>query len=231
MMMTKTAANAQSVTRIFFLALFSSLLLLSACGKSSSDGDERNNVDLPTDDSQPFSLYCNNVGLFGEDCVLEDPENPYARSAVTEDNKFQLDADAPSSTARFYLWATALARSAGAGGENQFYVALNLHRMWAASDSEITRKQALRAYQSYLDNFLNSVTFFEIPVGSGETFPFSLDKFSGEMLFDPADTDNTFTSARLFNDDPDINRSLANQQVGEWGFFFDQDAEIFTEFP
>jgi hypothetical protein len=227
-MITIPAANAQTITRILLLVVLSSFLLLTACGKSSSDGEVRNEVELPTDDTQPFSLYCQDIGLFGEDCVLEDPDNPYARSAVSEDTKFDLDADAPSATAKFYLWATALANGAGAGGENQFYVALNLHRMWASNNSELTRLQALRAYQSYLDNFLDSVTFFEIPVGSGETFPFSLNEFTGEMLFDPADITNTFTSTRLFNPDPDINRSLASQQVGEWGFYFDQDTEIFT---
>ena len=108
-------------------------------------------------------------------------------------------------------------------------MALNLHRMWASSNSELTRQQALRAYQSYLDNYLDSVTFFEFVPDSGEFFPFSLNEFTGEMLFDPADISNTFTSSRLFNADPAINRDMASQQVADWGFYFDQDTEIFTK--
>ncbi len=228
-MITTPAANAQTITRILLLVVFSSFMLLTACGKSSSDGKVQNTVDLPTDDTRPFNLYCKDVGLYLEDCVLDDPDNPYARSAVTEDTKFDLDADAPSATAKFYLWATALARGAGGPGENQFYVALNLHRMWASSNSELTRLQALRAYQSYLDNFFDSVTFFEIPEDSDEFFPFSLNEFTGEMLFDPPDVTNTFTSTRLFNPDPDINKNKASQEVGEWGYYYDQDTEIFTK--
>ena len=222
--------NARKTTGYLLLLLVSSMMLLSGCGKSSSDGDVVNTVALPTDDTRPFSLYCADIGLFVENCVLDDPGNPYARAAVTEENKFDLDDDAPSATAKFYLWATALAKGAGAPGENQFYVALNLHRMWASNNSEISRQQALRAYQSYLDNYLNSTTFFEIPDDSDEFFPFSLDEFTGEMLFDPADISNTFTSTRLFSPDPDINRDKASQAVGEWGYFFDQHTEIFTPF-
>jgi len=223
--------NARKPAAKLFLVLLGSLMLLSGCGKSSSDGVVENTVALPTDDTIPFRLECANVGLFAEDCVLKDANNPYARSAITEENKFELDADAPSATARFYLWATALAKGIGAGGENQFYVALNLHRMWASSNSENTRLQALRAYQSYLDNYLNSVTFFEIPLESEAFFPFSLDEFTGQMLFDPTDSaNNTFTSARLFSPDPAGNRDQASQAVGEWGFYFDQTTGIFTRF-
>ena len=206
------------------------LLALGACGVDESDGDKRNRVALPTDDTRPFDLHCADVGITPNTCVLEDPNNPYRRSIVTEDNKFELDEDAPSATAKFYLWATALARGAGAPGENQFYVALNLHRMWASSNSERTRKQALKAYRAYLDNFFDSTTFFEIPVDSGNFVPQSLNQFTVEMLFDPADITNTFTSTRLFNPDPAVNRFEASIKVGEWGYFFDQTNEIFTPF-
>ena len=222
--------NARKTSASLLLVLVSSLMLLSGCGKSSSDGTEQNTVALPTDDTAPFRLECRNVGLFGEDCVLADSANPYARSSFDNELKFELDDEAPSATARFYLWATALAKGVGAPGENQFYVALNLHRMWASSNTETTRTQALRAYQSYLDNYLNSTTFFEIPEDSDEFFPFSLDEFTGEMLFDPTDVTNTFTSKRLFSPDPAGNRDRASQAVGAWGFYFDQTTEIFTPF-
>ena len=207
------------------------LVLLAGCGVDDDDGEVRNSVALPTDDTIPFDLHCEDIGIFPNTCVLDDPNNPYARSIVSEATKFELDADAPSSTARFYVWATALARGAGAPGENQFYAALNLHRMWASSNSESTRLQALKAYRAYLDNFFDSITFFEIPVNSGNFFPQSVNEFTGEMLFDPVDGTNTFNSTRLFNPDPNINRDMASMTVGSWGYFYDQTTEIFTKIP
>ena len=216
---------------LFLLAAAGMLLALSGCGKDSSDGDVVNTVDLPTDDTRPFNLYCPNIGLFGEDCVLDDPNNPYARTPISEELKFELSADAPSETARFYLWATALAKGIGAPGENQFNAAQALHRMWDQNQSEITRTQALRGYQSYLDNYRNSVTFFEIPLDSDQFFPFSLDRFTGEMLFDPTNAGNlSGTAGQLFAADPNANQALASQQVGEWGYFYDPDTRIFTPF-
>lgn len=206
-------------------------MALSGCGEvDDSDGDIRNSVALPTDDTIPLDLYCEEIGIFEEECILDDPANPYAFTPLSVELKFELDADAPSATARFYLWGTALARGIGAPGENQFYVALNLHRMWASSNSELTRLQALKAYRSYLDNYFNSTTFFEIPVDSGNFVPQSLNIFTGEMLFDPADISNTFTSTRLFNPDPNVNRFEAEIEVGIWGYFYDQITEEFFPF-
>ena len=206
------------------------LLAVAGCGVDESDGDQRNAVALPTDDSIALDLYCADIGITPNTCVLDDPANPYARTPMSVELKFELDADAPSATARFYLWATALARGIGAPGENQFYVALNLHRMWASSNSELTRLQALKAYRAYLDNYFDSTTFFEIPIDSGNFFPQSLNLFTGQMLFDPTDVSNTFTSTRLFNPDPNINRDMASIEVGSWGYFYDQTNEIFTRF-
>lgn len=204
-------------------------LLVTGCGKDKGDGDVLGAIELPTDDTKALKLNCENVGIHRETCILDDPNNPYVNVIVSQDTKFDLDAEAPSATAKFYMWGTALARGAGAPGENQFYVALNLHRMWASSDSEQTRLQALKAYRSYLDNYFNSVTFFEIPLDSDEFFPQSLNLWTGQLLFDPTALTNTFTSTRLFSSDPDINKSKASQEVGEWGYFYDQDAQLFTK--
>jgi len=201
---------------------------LAGCGKSADDGEDRSLVALPTDDTQPLNLYCIDVGIYTETCILDDPANPYARSIVSEDTKFELDADAPSATAKFYLWATALARGAGIPGENQFYVALYLHQVWASNNSEPVRLQAIRAYRSLLDNYFNSATFFEIPIGSGDYFPQDLNRFAGQMLFDPTDITNTYTSTRLFSPDPAINRDMADMEVGSWGYLYDQTTETFS---
>ena len=226
-MTLKNAPVTSLLTRAGIVLI--SALVISGCGRDTDDGDVVNTTALPTDDTIPLNLECEDVGLAGEDCILEDDNNPYARATVTEDTKFELDADAPSATAKFYVWGTALARSAGAPGENQFYTALNLHRMWASSNSELTRLQALKAYRSYLDNYFNSVTFFEIPIGSENFFPQSLDMMVGQLLFDAVDVNNTFTSSRLFSNDPDVNVAEAQQIVGSWGYFYDQDAQQFTK--
>ncbi len=233
-MTNPTVTHAHPVQSRIWQLLLAALLSFSlvACGEvDDDDGDERSSVALPTDDTIPLDLYCKDIGLFGEDCVLDDPANPYARSIVTEDTKFDLDADAPSATAKFYLWATALARGAGNPGENQFYVGLYLHQMWASSNSELTRLQALRAYRSYLDNYFDTILFFEIPVDSGDFVPQDVNTFVGQMLFDPTDVTNTFTSTRLFNPDPAVNRFEASIEIGEWGYFWDQTLEIFTKQP
>jgi len=201
------------------------------CGKSDGDGDVATLIELPTDDTIPLDLECADVGLFTETCVLDDSTNPYRNSVITEDNKFDLDAEAPSFTAKFFLWATALARGIGAPGENQFYVAYNLHLMWGASNSELTRLQALRAYRSYLDNYFDSLTYFEIPLESEIFFPQSLNLFTGQLLFDPTTATNTYTGPRLFNPDPMVNRDMASVEVGDWGYVYLQDTERFEKNP
>lgn len=211
------------------LVLLATAFLLVGCGRSHDDGLVVNTTALPTDDTIPLNLQCADIGLKGENCILDDPNNPYASAIVSEATKFELDADAPSATAKFYLWGTALARGAGAPGENQFYTAYYLHRMWAASNSELTRLQAIRAYRSFLDNYFGSLTFFEIPVGSGNLFPQDLTKWTGQLLFDPTDLTNTFTSSRLFSADGNVNNNLATQEVGTWGYFYDQNAETFIK--
>ena len=159
--------------------------------RDASDGQLANFIKLPTD--TVLNLFCENVGIADETCVLDDPENPYARTAILEfdvnnpgaENKFELYQSIPrgptGAKARFYLWATALARRQS--GENQYYTALHLHELFDAnsnaigdegSEDELIREQALKAYRSLLDNFFGSVTVFECaecgPISDGE-FP------------------------------------------------------------
>lgn len=152
--------------------------LLAAAGcsgeRDADDGVVINSVLLPTD--VVLNLACENVGIAAETCVLDDPENPYATTTILEfdvnnpdaTNKFTLfNAIPPGPTgakARFYLWATALARRQS--GENQYYTALALHELFNANSNfqfqdELVRAQALKAYRSLLDNFFGSVTVFE----------------------------------------------------------------------
>jgi len=135
---------------------------------------------LPTDTL--LNLYCADVGITIDPCVLDDPENPYRQTATREfdvndpdaETKFALFLDIPpgptGAKARFYLWATALARRPS--GENQYYTAVALHELFTAAGDPIIREQALKAYRSVWDNFFGSVTVFEC---CGEFFPFPRD--------------------------------------------------------
>ena len=62
--------------------------------------------------------------------------------------------------ARFYLWATALARAPS--GENQWYTARALHELYTYNGDELIRLQALKAYRSNLEFFFGSVSYFDV---------------------------------------------------------------------
>ena len=210
-----------------FYWLFTAVLLLAGCGGGEGDGgDNSTDLTLPTDNSALIRLHCDDMGIFEEDCVLDDPDNPYRNSPISEMSKFELAGDAPSLVAEFYVWATALARGAGAAGENQFYVALKLHQIWGVNGEEVIRNQALRAYRSYLDNYFGSTTVFEFGDNSSRQ---SLNEFVGQLLFDPTNLDNTFTAPNLFNTDPNENRTQATSTVSDWGYTYLPGLEDFLE--
>lgn len=192
--------------------LLSATLFLHGC-KTSEERDENdgkliNGLVLPTD--VVLDLACENVGIFPETCVLGDPANPFVTTTIIEfdenappgqDDKFDLANALPpgpsGAKARFYFWATALARRPS--GENQYYTARALHELFDAnsnvlSTDELIRAQALKAYRSVLDNFFGSVTFFECelcaPDENGELikFPAQLKEEVGDDLYRPAST-------------------------------------------
>lgn len=208
------------------LVVLFGLLILSGCEeRDSSDGMVINEIILPTD--VVLNLFCENVGIFDETCVLDDPENPYALVATLEfdvnnpdpnqPTKFDLLQNIPSgpsgAKARFYLWATALARRPS--GENQWYTARALYELFDAnsnpiSKDEIVRAQALKAYRSNLDNFFGSVTFF----GS---VPASLNELVARDIFYP----DEIGYRRLPPDD-----LSAIEQLAEWGYRYDEDNDL-----
>ena len=212
--------------------LLMGLAAMMAAGCSSErdpgDGQVINTIVLPTD--VVLNLFCENVGIAGETCVLDDPENPYATTTITEftvddpGNKFDLFNAIPAgptgAKARFYFWATALARRAS--GENQFYTALALHELFDAnsnviSKDELIRAQALRAYRSVLDNFFSSVTIFTCcpgasPVGEPVAFAVPLNELTADNLYR---TDAT-GFLRLVEGDP----LLVLELFVDWGYTY-----------
>lgn len=196
------------------------ILILGGCGKSSSDGDERNTVELPLDTE--LNLYCIDVGIFNETCILDDPENPYARSSIITDDEellFEiLDPAAPGPKARFYLWGTAQARSPR--GVYQWFTAVNLHAVFSITGSELIREQAKRAYRSLFDNYFGSVWFLKVVTPGGEiVFPVNLTDNTGLLLVEPTDPDILGPAqglAPLYASD-----ILARQDLGDWGYNYD----------
>lgn len=210
------------------------VLVLSGCEnngeRDESDGTVINNVVLPTD--VVLGLYCADVGIYNETCVLDDPQNPFANTPIAEfdpnnpgaENKFELFNSIPpgpqGAKARFYFWATALARRQS--GENQFYTALALHELFDANSNvldqdELIREQALRAYQSVLDNFFGSVTVFTCcpaasPDGEPVPFPVSLNQLTADNLYRTEATG----FRRLVEGDPILVLSL----LLEWGYTY-----------
>ncbi len=196
--------------------------------RDSGDGQLFNTIVLPTD--VVLNLACADVGIGSETCVLGDPENPYASTGITEftvddpGNKFDLFNAIPAgptgAKARFYFWATALARRQS--GENQFYTALALHELFDAnsnviSKDELIREQALKAYNSVLDNFFSSVTIFTCcpgasPVGEPVAFAVPLNELTADNLYR---TDAT-GFLRLIEGDP----LLVQEVFVDWGYTY-----------
>ncbi len=171
--------------RLALLAIGFGALGLSACDQpDDSNAVVFEQIVLPTD--LVLDLACAEAGVGFETCVLGDPENPFALVPTFEFNpnnpggpsKFDLNNRIPAgptgAKARFYLWATALARAPS--GENQWYTAQALHELWDAAGDPLIRDQALKAYRSVLDNFYGSSTFFEFG-------PVTLNELTADNLF------------------------------------------------
>jgi len=200
-------------------------LIIVACGGGKSGGTLITTIPLPTD--TVLNLQCTDVGIAGEPCVLSDPENPYRTAVINEfdvnnpdaETKFDLASKIPAgrtgAKARFYLWATALARRAS--GENQWYTARALHEVFNYNEDPNIQAQALRAYRSVLDNFFGSATFFECcsnldPNGNPVPFSIPLNELTADDLYRTEATG----WARLIPGDP----LLAISVMAEWGYSY-----------
>ena len=224
--------------KILVATLVAGSMLLLTAGCSEVDGGKpQEEIKLPTDSVLNFA--CEDEGIYLETCVLDNPENPYANVAITEPkdeepdvpctelydptSKFTLSDDAPSSKARYYLWATALAKGVGLQGENQYFTAFYLHAVYAETGSPTTREQALKAYRSLLDNYFLGVTFDKYDVAECEEVKVAaaLKDRVGKNLFAPIDP----KLVSLYSI-PDY----ALQDISEWGYFYDTTNEIMSVF-
>jgi len=221
--------NRSLITLLFGFGI----LVAGGCSSpSDTDGEVINGIVLPSD--VVLNLACENVGVYPENCVLGDPENPFITTTIVEfdpnnprqDDKFDLNDSLPpgpaGAKARFYLWATALARRPS--GENQYYTARALHELFDAnsnvlSTDELAREQALKAYKSVLDNFWGSVTFFECELCPPDEFG-DLIKFPAQLNEEVGDDLFRFDSTgfKLLIEGGEI-RVL--ELIGRWGYTYD----------
>ena len=216
------------MSKMLVAMLFVSSVLMTA-GCDEPDDDEGVIINAPPVAQLPvdtlLNLNCPEVGIFTETCVLDDPENPFVDTVIVEFdvnneeafNKFELADGITSAKARFYFWATALARRSS--GENQWYTARALHELWDAAGDENIRLQALKAYRSCLDNYFGSVTFFTFGVfdneGNEAAFPFTINELVADNLYRAASTNWAILLA-----DGNTNPELIIAMLGDWGYVY-----------
>ncbi len=235
----KSLKSRQVRNRSSFLALLGmATLIVTGCSDKTEDrdGEDITRIVLPTD--VVLDLHCENVGVFPENCILEDPSNPFATVPITEFdvnnpdapfNKLVLDAGLPSgpsgAKSRFYLWATALARFPS--GENQYRTALALHELFDAnsnviSEDELVRDQALKAYQSVLDNFFGSAEIRTCRVVDGCDPPVNFFTLLNEKVADNLYRTEATDFRRLVP-------GLPNQVIDlllSWGYAYDPCTDL-----
>jgi hypothetical protein len=200
-------------------------------------------------------------------CILNDPENPFRTATIPEfdannpnaPTKFDiLPPDGPDpcavppdpppgdpsymplgEKAEFYFWATALARRPS--GENQYYVARALHRLWTVNTDPIVQQQAKRAYRSVLDYFFDDPTFFstrDFNPNCAEPEIFYAVKVrheTGKLLYntDPLNPPNLLDPERAHlypGLDPGLNGFRALSDMADWGYGFDIANELVFKF-
>ena len=108
-----------------------------------------------------FNLHTANMGVHPDTSVMQDPNNPFAGSAIGAETRWEVAGDA-GPIAAFYLWATLLVIEQQ--GEAQFFAASALDEIYSyglAGDSELpyVRLMAIAGYQSLLDNFPEAVSY------------------------------------------------------------------------
>ena len=102
-----------------------------------------------------FSIF-SNEGIHPDKSVLEDDDNPFAVSGVTQSGKWLSITNAIGD---YYRWATVLADAPS--GEAQFYTGKALENLYLKYNSITFKNQALRAYQNVLDYFPYDLTYLQ----------------------------------------------------------------------
>ncbi len=132
-------------------------------------------------EGRPLTLHSDQVGVYPDQSVLDDPNNPFALAAPSDDEKWVFNDEAGNVVA-FYSWATVLALRPT--GEAQFYTASKLDDIYNNGEAEqadlvTVRQLAIDAYQAVLDHFPDAVSF-----DATGTFAFDLVTPSYQAIID-----------------------------------------------
>jgi len=201
--------------KIILIGLVAIAFLLTSC--DSKGGSISTEVELPLDNM--LTLYCENAGVHPETCVLDDPDNPYANANINMDNVWDLEEECPSAKSKYYLWATILAKIPI--GEYQYFTATSLHELYTVGGSENAKEQAKKAYRVVLDQFFNSVTWWNAWWIDEDTYyAVILKDMVGENLYDPSE----MNLLPLYSDP-----ALALADLSEWGYVYDQDTKTISK--
>jgi len=199
-------------TNVCGLAALSLCVIIGVGCGGGGGGVDRTTVPLDTS-TQLGSLRCEDEGLFGDECVLDNPNNPFATTNF-EDVKaaFELAEDLPSALSAYYLWASALARLGAP--ELQFLVAQSLHQLYTEGGDPLARAQAIRAYRSSLDEFFDAQFYFTADYLTGEPLVgIAIKNLIAENLAHSFDRGLT-----PLVEPYEENLGQAQALVGEWGY-------------
>ncbi len=142
------------IKKIVILSLV--LTALTACAET--DPVYRYGFDLA---ELEFNLHTADMGVHPDKTVLEDPNNPFKWGSMEIDTKWDIE-NTGRVVARFYCWATMLAREPA--GEHQYYTAEALADIWKTERADavylpFVKTMAIRGYQAVLDSFPDSVSY------------------------------------------------------------------------
>ena len=108
-----------------------------------------------------YEFFDETEGIFPSRVTLQNPNNPFRESGVSEDTRFDILGNGGNAGA-FYAWATLL--TSIPIGENQYFTATKLRDIYlsnevAEEDQETVRQMAVNAFQAVLDCFPDSILF------------------------------------------------------------------------
>lgn len=190
------------------------LVFLFLAGCDSKDGSILTEVEVPL--GYDLNLFSADEGIHPDTSVLDNPENPYANASINMENVWEFSDQCPSAKSKFYLWATILANIPV--GEHQFFAAKSLHELYTAGGSMNAKEQAKKAYRSTLDNFFDSVTWWQAEWLTEETYyAVLLRNLVAQSLYDPSN----MNLLPLYSDPA---QALAD--MSEWGYVYDIETGI-----
>lgn len=186
-----------------------SLLIIFIAGCDHKTGDLVTSIDLPTD--QILNLYSADEGIHPDQSVLDNPDNPFADANINMENVWDMNDVCPSAKAKFYLWASILAKIPV--GEHQYFTAKSLHELYTVGGSENAKQQAKKAYRATLDHFFDDVTWWQADWVQEETYyAVLLRNLVAQSLYNPTD----MNLLPLYSDPV-----FAMADLSEWGYVYD----------